>query len=187
MRERPPPSPSLRSGPSHAGDAGRLRFAGDETFGLSTRLCKIPIKNALPQQRHLPAIRNPKSAIRKSKLTLSIKLTNDTEKPRPKDRGNPIVTVTIHRRRDCGLNMQGRSCRIPEVADQCHVVWELCNSGISCLSTGVFVFDFFLRAMSFEEINWIHPSARFDRYCTFRFVRNFTRALSRCSDYIVQK
>ena len=115
-------------------------------------------------------------------------LTNDSnKKPRPKDRGNPIVTVTIHRRRDCGLNMQGRSCRIPEVADQCHVVWELCNSGISCLSTGVFVFDFFLRAMSFEEINWIHPSARFDRYCTFRFVKDFTRALSRCSDYIVQK
>ena len=145
-------------------------------------------KSALPQQRHLPAIRNPKSAIRKSKLTLSIKLTNDTEKPRPKDRGNPIVTVTIHRRRDCGLNMQGRSCRIPEVADQCHVVWELCNSGISCLSTGVFIFLIFSCAQwSFEKINWIHPSARFDRYCTFGFVRNFTRALSRCSDYIVQK
>ena len=115
-------------------------------------------------------------------------LANDTEKPRPKDRGNPIVTVTIHRRRDCGLNMQGRSCRIPEVADQCHVVWELCNSGISCLSTGVFIFLIFSCAQwSFEKINWIHPSARFDRYCTFRFVRNFTRALSRGSDYIVQK
>ena len=109
----------------------RLRPLSLTSFPFSpffpARLCKVPIKkSALLQQRHLPAIRNPQSQIRKSELTQTPKLTNDTEKPRPKDRGNPIVTVTIHRRRDCGLDMQGRSCRIPEVADQCNTSYGNC-------------------------------------------------------------
>jgi hypothetical protein len=60
---------------------------------------------------------------------------------------------------------------------------------ISCLLAGIFICFFVLlpAGNGSGENHPVRPSACFDRYCTFRFLKDFPGALSPASDYIVQK